>query len=448
MKALKRIINQTKTTTNNNGNKQPKAKVNKAARRNNRNRRQRIQRARRQIIIKNNPVRQAALGSIPMAIPLSYRRYFNMKNMGETAVKISGCDLIYKIPDNIQTLQNTNVMTIIPANPAYWTGTRISAIAQGYQNYRPLQLKIHYCPQCPVTQQGNVIGGTLWDDVPSADSLQQSLKTSNGGFLTQCYQPISTTIRLKSNLQINLYRMAGDMNQQSNPFYFIALSIAAYNNENRLINPGIFYVEYTYILKNPIGVSTQYVNSGLTTANAQNNIFTNTVAITCKQIQIDNTIYPPGTRLDVEKNLDEEEPSYYYNNTKINTPNIPLWYLMNQPITNPIQIRARPPIPDVPIYDAVYFNVAGESISREGLITVPAQSILIFLTDDNVPNHYTLVYNKTNNNIQQNIGMHQDVYQTEFSENGVPMPITVERHDQALIFFTAVAIVREFLPFP
>jgi len=445
MKALKKIINQTKTTNNN---KPTKNKQGKAARRNNKPRRQRIQRTRRQIIIKNNPVRQAALGSIPMAIPLSYRRYFTMKNMGETAVKISGCDLIYKIPDNIQALQNTNVMTIIPANPAYWTGTRISALAQGYQNYRPLALKIHYCPQCPVTQQGNVIGGTLWDDVPSADSLQQSLKTSNGGFLTQCYQPISTTIRLKSNLQINLYRMAGDMNQQSNPFYFIALSIAAYNNENRLINPGIFYVEYTYILKNPIGVSTQYINSGLTTAAAQNNIYTNTVAITCKELQIDNTIFPSGTRLDVEKNIEDEQPSYYYNNTKIDTPNIPLWYLMNQPITNPIQVRARPPIPDVPIYDAVYFLVAGESISREGVITAPAQSILIFLTDDNVPNQYTLIYNKTANNVQQNIGMHQEVYQTEFNENGVPMPITVQRHDDALIFFTATAIVKEFLPFP
>lgn len=444
-------MNTIKNNNNNNSNSNNTTNKNKkrrAARRNNIRRRTRRQRIKRQIIIKNNPTRQAAFGSIPMAIPLSYRRYFNMKNMGETAVKISGCDLIYKIPDNIQTLQNTNVMTIIPANPAYWTGTRISAIAQGYQNYRPVALKIHYCPQCPVTQQGNVIGGTLWDDVPSADSIQQSLKTSNGGFLTQCYQPISTTIRLKSNLQINLYRMAGDINQQSNPFYFIALSIAAYNNNNQLINPGIFYVEYTYILKNPIGVSTQYINSGITTHEAQNNIYANCIAITCKNLQVDNTLFPPGTRLNVEKNLDEDVPTYYYNNTSIAAPNIPLWYFMNQPITNPIQVRARPPIPDTPTYDALYFLVAGESISREGLITIPANSIIVYLTDDSIPNHYTLIYNKTNNNVQQNIGLHQDVYQTEFNENGVPMPITIERTDQALIFFTAIAIITEFLPFP
>lgn len=446
MQPLKKIIN--KITTNSKAGKPIKKNNNKAARRNRLTRRRRQQNIRRQIIIKNNPVRQAAFGSIPMAIPLSYKRYFTMKNMGETAVKISGCDLIYKIPDNIQTLQNTNVMTIIPANPAYWTGTRISALAQGYQNYRPMHLRIHYCPQCPVTQQGNVIGGTLWDDVPSADSLQQSLKTSNGGFLTQCYQPVSTTIRLKSNLQINLYRMAGDINQQSNPFYFIALSIAAYNNNNQLINPGIFYVEYTYILKNPIGVSTQYMNTGITTAAAQNNIYTNAVAITCKQLQINETIYPPGTRLDIEKNVDEEQPSFYYNNTAIPTPDIPLWFLMNQPITNPNQVRKVEPQPIIPTYDALYFLVAGESYSREGLITVPAKSIILFLTNDQQPNEYTLIYNKTDNNIQQNIGLHQNVYQTEFNENGVPMPITVERTDQALIFFSAKAIINEFLPFP
>lgn len=447
MKPLKQLINKITTNNGNNNSLNIKPKNKKAARAKTRVRRvRRRQNIKRQIIIKNNPTRQAAFGSIPMAIPLSYRRYFTMKNLGETAVKISGCDLIYKIPDNITILQNTNVMTIIPANPAYWTGTRISALAQGYQNYRPMHLRIHYCPQCPVTQQGNVIGGTLWDDVPSADSLQQSLKTSNGGFLTQCYQPMSTTIRLKSNLQINLYRMAGDINQQSNPFYFIALSVATYNAQNQLINPGIFYVEYTYVLKNPIGVSTQYMNTGITTAAAQNNIYTNAVAITCKELQIDQTLYPPGTRLDVEKNIDQEQPSFYYNNTLIPTPDIPMWFLMNQPITNPLNLRKQQP--PIPTYDVLYFLVAGESISREGLITVPAKSVLIYLTDDRQPNEYTLVYNTTAENVQTNIGLHQDVYQTEFNENGVPMPITVERHTDTLIFFTAEAKIKEFLPFP
>lgn len=342
MKALKKLLTNLNNNNNNNSNNKTVNNANKNKRKN----KKRNKRRKTRILVKNNPVRQAAYSAIPMAVPVSYRRYFTMKNLGETAVRISGCDLIYKIPDNLQTLNDTSVITIIPANPAYWTGTRIAAIAQGYQNYRPVTMRIHYCPQCPVTQQGNVIGGTLWDDVPSVDSMQQSLKTSNGGFLTQCYQPISTTVRMKSNLQINLYRMAGDINQQSNPFYFISLAIATYNSNNQLINPGIFYVEYSYILKNPIGSSTQFKNTGIIIPNQNTSYYTNAVALTCKQLQINSAQYPPGTRINVEFNAQDQKYHYFYNDTPIEQPNIPVWVFMNQPISVQQQqaVEQQPPI--------------------------------------------------------------------------------------------------------
>lgn len=377
MKAIKKLLktinnNSSNSKANNNNNN---TKVVRSSRVRKRNRKRQ---AKRNIIIKNNPIRQAAYTGIPMAVPVNYRKYFSMKNLGETAVKISGCDLIYKIPDNL-SVQQSNIITLIPANPAYWTGTRIAALAQGYQNYRPVRLTIHYCPQCPVTQQGNVIGGTLWDDVPSVDSMQQSLKTSNGGFLTQCYQPMSTNIRLKSNLQINLYRMAGDLNQQSNPFYFIAMAIATYNQQQQLINPGIFYVEYTYVLKNPIGSSTQYKNTGITTTTQTTQYYTNAIAITCANLQINEAQFPPGTRLNVEKS--DSTYKYYYNDTEIPPPSIPIWVLMNQPISMTSVSKSK--------YETVVYYQA--TFEPQGNINVTPKHA--YLYKEEVNDYYELVMN-------------------------------------------------------
>lgn len=325
---------------NNNNNSQ------KQGRRNNRRRQRIAARARRRRLrIKRNnasnyklfkkmPNILRANGSIPMASNVAVQKYYNIKNLGETAVRIRGCDLIYKIPDTINQLSNTSVMTVIPANPAYWLGTRISTVAQGYQNYRPVSMKIHYIPQCPVTQQGNVIGGTFWEQVPSADSLQQSLKTSNGGFLTQCYQPATSIIRMKSNLQYNLYRMAGEINQQSNPFIFIAIAVATKNASDQMINPGYFFVEYDYILKNPIGTSTQFANSGLKTIDDENDDFmANSICITCADFVINGVTFPVGTKLDIEYDSTTDLYSYLYNNTQVDTPTIPVWIFENQPIS-------------------------------------------------------------------------------------------------------------------
>lgn len=399
-----------------------------------------VRRRRRQRIVqRRRPIqrRQQLMQSIPMAVPTTYRRYFSMKNIGQTAVRIAGCDLIYKIPDNLATLQNTNVMTVIPANPAYWTGTRIAAVAQGYQNYRPVALRIHYCPQCPVTQQGNVIGGTLWDDVPSIDSMQQSLKTSNGGFLTQCYQPITTTIRLKTNLQINLYRMAGELNQQANPFYFIALSIATYNTQQQLINPGIFYVEYTYILKNPIGTSTQYLNTGITTTQDTAQYYANAVAITCANLTINNAQYPPGTRLDIETT---DAARFYYNNTLIPTPTIPIWCLMNQPISLSSNNN------NSPTYD-VYYDTRGET--GPGNVTVLQDHACIYYKDPNNPTSYLITYCTGDDNSYALPLTYTTAYwMVEFTENGVGFPMTAVSSNALSVTFETGTINLNFIEHP
>lgn len=242
---------------------------------------------------------------------------FNILRQNGTSVRVTGRDLIYPIPDDLTApIQTTNIIAVIPANPAYWTGTRIAALASGYQTYRPIKFKITYIPICAVTQQGNVIGGTIWDDGFDPTNVQQSLRTSNGGFITQCYVPHSTTIRPKANLPFNLYKVGGAFNDKTNPFIFIAMALGTVNANNQRIIPGYFYVTWSFELKNPIGKTNQFYNSGLI-------LYQNI------QLQMNNTIInlatntdiPFGAYIDIEN---DKEP--YYHQTSITIQNTtPVW---------------------------------------------------------------------------------------------------------------------------
>jgi hypothetical protein len=221
-----------------------------------------IKRLRKQV---NNTKKMPNKKFIPAANTKNMNKDFRILYQDGTTVKVTGRDLVYAIPDNLAQQNQTDIITVIPANPCYWLGTRISALAQGYQNYRPLSMKFSYIPQCAVTQQGNVIAGTLWNQAPSNDNLQQSLRTSNGGQLSQCYKAFTSNVRLKSNLQYNLYKTAGQFDQESNPFIFMSIAVGCKNSNNQNIIPGYYYVTWAFLLKNPIGNTNIFYNSGITT---------------------------------------------------------------------------------------------------------------------------------------------------------------------------------------
>jgi hypothetical protein len=287
-----------------------------------------------------------------------------MLRQNGNSVRVTGRDLIYSIPDDLTSpIQDTNVITVIPANPAYWKGTRIAALASGYQNYRPILFKITYVPMCAVTQQGNVIGGTIWDDGIDNDNLQQSLRTSNGGFMTQCYVPHTTRIRPKSNLQFNLYRMGGEFSTTSNPFIFIAMAIGCKNTSNQRITPGYFYVTWSFELKNPIGSINTYNNSGLITYSQLQYELNNTIININPSAEI-----PFGAYVDVE--VGEDGPIPMYNGTPIEiTDNTPVWAFTS--VTKNTTTRSIDKIPI--LYDGVTtatitltnFNYVGYILSQE-----------------------------------------------------------------------------------
>lgn len=277
----------TKAINKNNNNKPP-----------NKNRRRRAAKKKSIVVVKHNTAIQKQK-AMPAAQTPKFERQFQVVSQTANSMRVRGRDLIYQIPDDlVATSQDTPIITVIPCNPAYWTGTRISALAAGYQNYRPLSFTMNYIPQCAVTQQGNVIAGTLWNQAPSFNNLQQTLRTSNGGMLTQCYARASSVISLKSNLQFNLYRMAGEFDQESNPFIFIALAIGCVDLSGNKINPGYFYVTYEFVLKNPIGNTISYYNSQLAPLNILPVPFNNVTLINCKPfVNPDNQEVPIGAQL-------------------------------------------------------------------------------------------------------------------------------------------------------
>jgi len=291
----------------------------------------------------NRLKRKINANRLPAARTRSFRRIFNITSQDGNSMTVKGRDLVYAIPDTLTTSQNTSVITVIPSNPCYWTGTRVAALASGYQNYRPLMFKVTYVPQCAVTQQGNVIAGTLWNTLPSPSNFQQTLRTSPGGMMTQCYKPATTTVTMRSNLQFNLFRCAGKFDQESNPFTYIALAIATVNENNQRIIPGYFYVDYAYTFKNPIGYSHVFFNSGMTTPQQQLDMdYENMALISCAT----NDQVALGALIQADSV--DNQLTYTYNETTVNVaPQLPVWYFCS----STLEYNAKPqpePEPEEP----------------------------------------------------------------------------------------------------
>lgn len=296
------------------------------------------------------PKKRKRRRNMPLATRRAFKKQFRTLNQSGTSVRVTGRDLLYTIPDrNTAPIQDTQVITVIPANPLYWKGTRIAALAQGYQNYRPILFKVTYVPIVSAMQSGNVIGGSIWDGGITGDNIQQSLRTSNGGFLTQCFVSHTSTVRPKSNLQFNLYRLTGDFNQESNPFIYIALAIGCRNTSDQRIVPGYFYVTWTYEFKNPIGNNQQTYNSGLIVY--QN--LTQHLNTTIVNLNTASDI-PFGAYIQHEK---QDTTVNYYNGTVVEIEDTePIWAFAN---ITPATIRATNRIP-------IYYT----SLTTDGTITI------------------------------------------------------------------------------
>jgi hypothetical protein len=296
---------------------------------------------------------------IPAANTKSMNRDFKILYQDGNTVKVTGRDLVYKIPSDITDQEGTGIITVIPANPCYWLGTRIAALAQGYQNYRPLNMKFTYIPQCAVTQQGNVIAGTLWNQAPSNDNMQQSLRTSNGGQMSQCYKGFTSIVRLKSNLQYNLYKTAGQFDQESNPFLYIAMAVGCKQGEDHII-PGYFYVTWSFLLKNPIGNTNIFNNSGITDfKNVRENASYENKTIVF--LTPDDPELQMGSIIQLEKDADDEIQAYYNGSYYDMADEDIVWYFSNSTIAASNANNKKYNL----YYDAVYVKEQGKQQSND-----------------------------------------------------------------------------------
>lgn len=344
---------------------------------------------------------------IPMATAPSFNRTMASVNINSTTARVSGSDLVYKIPDQLPMTTSASVLAVIPSNPAYWLGTKISQVAKGYQNYRPVKFDVHYVPHCAATQQGNVIAGTIFHEAPSVDNLQQSLRSSNGGIMTQVFKPAVSHVKVGSNLQKNLYRVGGDIDDDSMPFYFIAIAVACTDNENHRINPGYFYVNYTYTFKNPIGGGVEFANSGLSLFNDQLSTMkkNNVKVILCQNFEANSMTLGIGTALDAEYSTDLSAWKFYYNQTEVNSPNTYLWVFSNQQsgALNNDQMRELTKTP-------ILYTHKG-TIAPETTVEIPAQKGLLFDIGTGVYN--TFINQTPNRAIEVTIPDQADAYMIE-----------------------------------
>lgn len=264
--------------------------------------------------------RNSGISSWSRSLPASYANHvrpsFRVLNKSANSMRVAGCDLVYPLPNSISTGPVGDFLfSVIPANPAYWTGTRIAQIAPGYMNYRPISMTFHYIPQVSVTQPGSVIFGTLWNGSAPGDDIQQALNTSNGGGIINCYVPASTRVVLGSNLQQNLFTLNGDINPDTSPFLFAAIARGCVGpSSTQTVIPGYFMVDYVYDFKNAMGQTWLFDRSLATPFPVTDWSLPNRSLVLLQGI----SGYGPGTVFDCE--VVNDEVRYLYRGTEVVIP--------------------------------------------------------------------------------------------------------------------------------
>lgn len=337
----------------------------------------------RRLKIIRGPNANKRTNRMPAAFSRTFAKQWRILSQDATSMTVSGRDLIYQIPDSLSGVQDTNLMTFIPANPAYWIGTRMASMAAAYQNYRPISVSITYVPHCGSTQVGTVIGGTIWQQAPQPDALQQTLQTSNGGFMTQAFMTITKNITLGSNLQKNLYQVSGDLSVESNPFTFMAIAQGCYDEQKNRVVPGYFFVTYKYVLKNPIGTNVAFTSSGIKRV-SEITESTHRVVLMATPPS-DGTLNPNripiGTSIQVDTVYDEQEQpqtAFFIDGTEISLMNNALiWEFANTPTSE----QSIVPIPTDQITYEIQYQATGTGDNRS--VQISLGHILYIVNPDN-----------------------------------------------------------------
>lgn len=291
---------------------------------------------RRVVRVQRKPqMAMSRLNTLPGAYGANVKASCTILSRAANTMRVRGKDLVYRIPDTLLSAENP-MFCCIPANPAYWKGTRVANFATAYMNYRPIRMTFSYVPQVSAMAEGTIVAGTLWNGSTLPTDMQQTLVTSNGGGMVQCYLPADFHVTLGSNLQQNLYTLNGDLNPDTCPFIFVAMV------QGLAKVPGYFFVSYEFEFKNPIGLGYQYDSGMVTDVSTYSPPFGNASLVLRQPVLDDsgNQVLGAGTVIDVE----EEPPAdgnvtgerlrkFLYRGSEIAKfllKNIVAWYFLNK----------------------------------------------------------------------------------------------------------------------
>lgn len=183
---------------------------------------------------------------------------------------VRGFDLITS-PYDPAGLANPNISYFITANPASWNGTRIAAIAAGYQNYRPISFKIHYRPQVGSTSSISMFIGTIWQNnyITSRSAIEPSLVTSPGGTYLPAWQSACSVVPLGRRLPQRMFPIR-DPDFSTVPFSLVCRASSGGPDSNSVAMPGRIFVEYAYEFRNAIGSGVGFQPSTVNSVTASN----------------------------------------------------------------------------------------------------------------------------------------------------------------------------------
>lgn len=188
---------------------------------------------------------RSTTGSIPSALTSSSSGAFGIRMSGSNTI-ITGKDILSLDSASVQA--DTGVFGAYPANPIYWTGTRLALYARQFSQYRPLNMRVTYKPAVGTTTSGTVYLGTFFAGSESDDAaLSRTLYASNGGVSTQAYAKATSNITLHNKLTQRAYPLAEGLSEDTSPFTFVA----AVQGFVGSVAPGQLEVEYTYEFINP-----------------------------------------------------------------------------------------------------------------------------------------------------------------------------------------------------
>jgi len=235
------------------------------------------------------------------------QRNFNQNNKNSV---IRGKDLLVPT-DNDLVVQNSGIYAIVPINPLYWQGTRAKNMALQFQYYNPINISIEYVPTVSKFQKGTITIGCISNQIVNFASIQNTLISSTSGESFSCSEFFRKQIALNSLLQQKKLLLSADISKESVPFY-IVIHLSGVTEENRLIAPGSFYINYNIKFFNPIAETLVYKTENSKQLNEFDRTQQNITAILLDQ----NGKYGVGTIINVEK-IDNDYV-YKYNGSEIN----------------------------------------------------------------------------------------------------------------------------------